>query len=86
VIYQILVPILRKRRRRRICTSCRTSAEIEAIDSGGHMRRLSLRGLIGLLDMETQRTRRSIWEVCIELSPGLLSETKSRRAGGLQRD
>jgi hypothetical protein len=85
VIYQILVPIPRKRRRR-IFTSCRTLAEIEAIDSGGHMRRLSLRGLIGLLDMETQRTRRSIWEVCIELSPGLLSETKSRRAGGLQRD
>jgi hypothetical protein len=66
--------------------NCKTLAEIEAIGSGEHTQKLSLRGLIVLRDMETQQIRRNIWEACIALFPDLLNETKSRRAGGHQQD
>jgi hypothetical protein len=85
VIYQILDPIPRKKRRR-IFMSCKTLAEIEAIDSGEHTQKLSLHVLIAPHDMEAQLIRPSIWEACIALFLGLRNETKSRRAGGPQQD
>jgi hypothetical protein len=75
-----------RRKRKKIFMSYKTLAEIEAIDSGGHTQKLLLHGLIVLHDMETRQIRRSIWEACIILFPDLLSETRSRRAGGLQQD